>query len=139
MLTRVADEAQFVKFMIALAARRWPTPQTMANGAKAGNIFETFIISEIIKSYLNAGKVNLPLYFYRYRDGYEIDLVIELADTLYPVEIKMTAAPKQDMARAFKALADIPGKNKRTGVIICQYERKIWLSDEVLALPVEYI
>ena len=42
---------------------KWPTPETLANGAKAGNIFETFIISEIVKSYLNAGIINLPLYF----------------------------------------------------------------------------
>ena len=42
---------------------KWPTPETLANGAKAGNIFETFIVSEIIKSYLNAGIINPPVYF----------------------------------------------------------------------------
>ena len=54
---------------------KWPTPETLANGAKAGNIFETFIISEIVKSYLNAGIINPPLYFYRDKDKKEIDLI----------------------------------------------------------------
>ena len=62
---------------------KWPTPETLANGAKAGNIFETFIISEIVKSYLNAGIINPPLYFYRDKDKKEIDLIIEEAEKIY--------------------------------------------------------
>ena len=55
---------------------RWPTADTLKSGAAAGNVFETFIISEIIKSFINAGKINLPIYFYRDKDGKEIDLII---------------------------------------------------------------
>lgn len=118
---------------------RWPTPETLANGAKAGNVFETFVISEIIKSYINAGKINLPLYFYRDRDGREIDLVIESADTLYPIEIKMTASPNISMAKNFSALDDVPDKKRGTGVILCQYDRRHMLSEQVVALPIEYV
>ncbi len=118
---------------------RGPTPETLANGAKAGNVFETFVIGEIIKSFLYAGKVNPPLFFYRDRDGREIDLVIEAADVLYPVEIKMTAAPHASMAKHFKALGEVPGMDCGTGVILCQIEKKTWLSDNLVALPVEYV
>lgn len=117
----------------------WPTPETLANGAKAGSVFETFMISEIIKSFLNAGKIKLPIYFYRDRDGREIDLVIESADTLYPVEIKMSASPNIAMAKHFKALDEVAGMKRGTGVILCQYDRKLWLSDQVVALPIEYV
>ncbi len=118
---------------------RWPTAETLANGAKAGNIFETFVISEIIKSYINAGRINLPLYFYRDRDGREIDLVIESADTLYPIEIKMTASPQINMAKSFSALDEVPDKKRGTGVILCQYDRKLMLSEQLLVLPLEYV
>lgn len=118
---------------------RWPTSDTLANGAKAGNVFETFAISEIIKSFLNAGLVNIPLYYYRDRDGREIDLVIESADKLYPVEIKMSASPNLAMAKHFTALDDIAGKQRGTGVVLCQYDRQLWLSDQVVALPIEFI
>jgi len=118
---------------------KWPTHETLANGAKAGNVFETFIVSEIIKSYLNAGKVNVPIYFYRDQNGREIDLVIESADTLYPIEIKMSASPNVSMAKHFTALDDVAGMKRGIGVVLCQYERKLWLSDKVVSLPVEYI
>jgi len=59
------------------------------NGAMNGALFETFVISEIMKSYYNAGR-RPPVYFYRDRDGNEIDLLIEENGTLYPIEIKYT-------------------------------------------------
>lgn len=34
---------------------RWLTPETLANGAMSGAMFETFVISEILKSYANRG------------------------------------------------------------------------------------
>ncbi|MHC1787478.1 MAG: DUF4143 domain-containing protein [Christensenellales bacterium] len=118
---------------------RWPTAGTLMHGAKAGQVFETFVVSEIIKSFYNAGKSSLPLSYYRDRDGREIDLVIEQGDRVYPVEIKMSAAPNQHMARSFDALDNIPGIRRGTGIILCQYERKLWLADDLLVLPLEYV
>ena len=118
---------------------RWPTPATLANGAKAGNFFETYIVGEIIRSFLNAGKTDLPLYFYRDRDGTEIDLVIEDGGALFPIEIKMSASPTLSMAKAFAALDGIPDRKRETGVILCRYDRPLWLSENVVALPTEYV
>ena len=118
---------------------KWPTPETLANGAKAGNIFETFVISEIIKSYLNAGIINPPIYFYRDKDKKEIDLIIEEAEKIYPIEIKMSASPDKEMAKNFSVLKGKIDKEIGTGVIICQYDNKFYLSDDILVLPIEYI
>ena len=118
---------------------KWPTPETLANGAKAGNIFETFVISEIVKSYLNAGIINPPLYFYRDKDKKEIDLIIEEAEKIYPIEIKMSASPNKEMAKNFSVLKRKIDKEIGTGIIICQYDNKVYLSEDILVLPVEYI
>jgi hypothetical protein len=118
---------------------RWPTPETLASGAKAGNFFETYFVGEIIRSFLNAGKTDLPLYFYRDRDGVEIDLVIEDGGILYPIEIKMSASPALSMAKSFAALDDMPNMVRGEGVILCRYERPLWLSNDVVALPTEYV
>lgn len=118
---------------------KWPTPETLANGAKSGNIFETFIISEIVKSYLNAGIINPPLYFYRDKDKKEIDLIIEEAEKIYPIEIKMSASPNKEMAKNFSVLKRKIDKEIGTGIIICQYDNKVYLSEDILVLPVEYI
>jgi predicted AAA+ superfamily ATPase len=52
-----------------------------------GSMFESFIISELIKSRFNIG---LPgnLYFWRDRSGSEIDIIIEKSLSLQPIEIK---------------------------------------------------
>ena len=118
---------------------KWPTPETLANGAKAGNIFETFVVSEIIKSYLNAGIINPPIYFYRDKDKKEIDLIIEEAEKIYPIEIKMSASPDKEMVKNFSVLKGKIDKEIGTGIIICQYDNKVYLSEDILVLPIEYI
>ena len=58
----------------------------------SGAFFETWVVSEIYKSYLNAGK-KPPLYYYRDNNKKEIDLIIYQNATVYPIEIKKNTAP----------------------------------------------
>lgn len=118
---------------------RWTTPEVLRNGAKAGNIFENFVVSEIFKTHLNAGSTIKHMYFYRDKEKKEIDLIIEDNGTLYPVEIKMSGNPIASMARNFDVLDKIPNMKRGQGIIICQYERKTHLADNLVAIPVEYI
>lgn len=118
---------------------RWTNAEVLAHGNKAGAMFETFIVSEIIKSYQNAGVVNPPLYFYRDRDQREVDLLIETNQALYPVEIKLTAAPHANMASGMSALENIPGVVLGQKTILCRYDRVSYLKDDLIALPMEYI
>lgn len=118
---------------------RWNSAEALRTGAKAGNMFENFIISEIMKSYLNAGDTQPPLYFYRDKDKKEIDLIIDQNGTLYPIEIKMSAQPTKAMAKAFPVLKQIPDKLVGLGVVLCQIEESKYLSEDVMALPIEYI
>lgn len=138
---------------LACYLMRYPTPEMAMNGAMAGAIFETFVMAEIIKSYANVGiDYRMIMSYYRGKDKIrrkveggdtakeaEIDLIIEQNGELWPVEIKMTANPRLDMTNAFDVLDRIPGKTRRTGTILCMYETPIWLSENTLALPVEYI
>ena len=89
---------------------RWTTPEVLKNGAKAGNIFENFVVSEIMKTHLNAGKTISSIYYYRDKDKKEIDLIIEKDGVLYPIEIKMSANPTKGMAKNFSVLHNIPDK-----------------------------
>lgn len=58
----------FLDTGLAAYLTKWNTPEVLKNGAMAGAFFETFVISEIIKSYYNKGVLELPLYFYRDKD-----------------------------------------------------------------------
>ncbi len=118
---------------------KWLTPETISKGAKSGQFFESFVVSEIIKSFTNNG-IEPPLYFYRNTNQKEIDLIIEYDRTIYPIEIKTTANPNKKMAKSF-ALLNSLGKESTIGlgVIINQYPNKHYLAENLVALPVRYL
>ena len=108
-------------------------------------MFETFVISEILKSYMNEGKdYRFNVSYYRGKDKSascenEIDLIIEENGVLYPVEIKMSGNPKAKMGAANPLLDKIPNKKRGMGVILCLIDKKTYLRENLLALPIEYI
>ena len=118
---------------------RWITPETISHGAKAGQFFETWVISEIVKSFLNAGKSVRSLYYYRDADQKEIDLLLEIGRTVYPIEIKMTAKPSKKMTHAFHLLEPVTEAGDMQigdGAVISQYPDLMFLSKSIRAIPV---
>ncbi len=69
---------------------RWTSAETLERGAMDGAFFETWVVSGIYKSYLNQGKSQPPLYFYRDSNKKEIDLIIYQDGVVSPIEIKKT-------------------------------------------------
>lgn len=132
---------------------RWLTPDTLKNGAMAGAMYETFVINEILKSYSNEGlEYDFNVFYYNGKDKKkrkengeevevdgEIDLILQEDGILYPIEIKMSASPKADMASEFDVLDGVPDKKRGMGVIICLYDKKLYLRENLVALPLEYI
>ncbi len=118
---------------------RWNSPEVLKTGAMAGAFFESFVISEIIKSYYNAGISDPPIYFYRDKDMNEIDLLIENNGTLYPIEIKKHADPQKSDAKAFKLIDSIPNVKKGQGGIVCLYDNLVTLTEGVKVIPIKYL
>lgn len=118
---------------------RWLTTETLINGAQAGNIFETYVVSEIIKSYYNAGK-EPNLYFFRNGDGQEVDLIFYENGKIYPVEIKKTASPNIKDIKSFKTLsAYFPSVEIGEGGVICNGESLLPLGENNKIIPSNYI
>lgn len=118
---------------------RWFTPETLANGAMSGAVYETFIVSEVIKSYLNAGK-EPDIYYFRNTDGQEVDLLFYRDGTLYPAEIKKTSSPNIKDVKHFKALASsFPAVKIGEGGVICNADDLLPLGDGVKIIPFTYI
>ena len=63
------------------------TDEQMMTHPLRGSIFETFIISELVKSRFNRGE-RPNLYFWRDTNGNEVDVIVEQGTTLMPIEIK---------------------------------------------------
>ena len=115
---------------------RWTTPDQLRNGAAAGHIFETFIVSEILKSFMNSGKSLHDVWFYRDTKKREIDLVIQDGHILHPVEIKVSATVKKDAVKNFACLENLPGYELSFGHVICQTPEPYFITRTVQAVPV---
>ena len=132
---------------------RWLTPETLAYGAMAGNMFETFVISEILKSYSNQGiDYRYCVSYYRgkdkkriRRDGKEIevegeiDFIIEENGVLYPIEIKKNTSETAYAASAFQVLDKVEDKKRGMGAVISMCPAPGMLRENVLELPVWFI
>jgi predicted AAA+ superfamily ATPase len=129
----------FLDTGLAAYLTRWNTPEVLKTGAMAGAFFESFVISEVIKSYYNKGILDLPLYFYRDKDMNEIDLLIEDNGTLYPLEAKKHADPDKGDVKAFGVLDKIKGIRRGSGGVICLYDNLITLKDNDRVIPIKYL
>ena len=132
---------------------RWLTPETLAYGAMAGNMFETFVISEILKSYSNQGiDYRYCVSYYRgkdkkriRRDGKEIevegeiDFIIEENGVLYPIEIKKNTSETAYAASAFQVLDRVEDKKRGMGAVISMCPAPGMLRENVLELPVWFV
>jgi predicted AAA+ superfamily ATPase len=118
---------------------KWLTKDTLKNGAISGQILETFVVSEIIKSFKNNGYLDIPIYFYRDKDMKEIDLIIKDSGNLYPIEIKKTASPNLSMAKNFYLLHKAIGYKVDNEIILSLVDKKLYLNKNVLAYPISII
>jgi predicted AAA+ superfamily ATPase len=121
------------------------TAEFLEGSAMDGAFFETWVVSEIYKSYINNGE-RPPLYFYRDQNKKEIDLIIHQNNIVNPIEIKKGTAPK-DAVKNFsvlKPIAEEPCEEDRfsgaahlkteigTGAVVClasnvlPIDRKNW-------------
>ena len=67
----------------------WSDPRILEASPMAGAVFETYVVSEIVKSIRNSGKrIEYTLYYYRDRDQKEVDILYIRDQTIYPIEVK---------------------------------------------------
>ena len=99
----------------------------------SGPILESWIVSELLKSYRHNGRM-APFYYYRDRDGKEIDLLILRDGTIYPLEIKKTASPNKNHVRHFRVLKKL-NMPIGPGGVICLTEQFLPLTETAMSIP----
>ncbi len=113
---------------------RWTSSEALEVSAMSGAFFETFVVSEIVKSYINAGR-RAPVYYYRDSDQKEIDLIIEENGELVPIEIKKTGSPTKKACKNFKVLQKTNMKIS-AGSVICMTNDLLPITSGDFAVPV---
>ena len=105
----------FLDTGLAAYLLKWGNPEALEKGAMSGAFFESYVFSEIYKSYLNAGK-EPPIFYYRDKDKKEIDLLLYQNGILSPVEIKKSASPGKAAIKNFKVLEPITTEPAHAGL-----------------------
>lgn len=115
------------------------TPETLEKSSYSGQIFENYIISEIIKSYTNNGyDAHRHLYYYRDKEKRKIDLIIVYNNVVYPVEIKKSANPGREAFKNFEVVKKF-NLQVGTGVVLCMINEILALEEDRYFVPIEYI
>lgn len=114
-----------------------PDSQILEKSAFAGAFYETYVISEIIKSYYNDYQNVNNIYYYRDKDQYEVDLIIESFDSIYPIEIKKGINPVSH-SKNFNMLKKYK-KKINIGLVIDSSDKVLPINDEVYYCPIDLI
>lgn len=112
---------------------------TLEKSAYSGAIFETYVVTEIIKSFANNGlDARKYLSYYRDSNGKEIDLLIMYNHTVYPVEIKKSMNPKQSSVKNFSIVEKF-GMEVGNGSVLCLARELFPIDRKNYLVPIEYI
>lgn len=123
----------FMDTGLAAYLTEWASPETLAVGAMAGAMFETFVFAEILKSWWN--RMRPPaLYYYRDKDGKEIDLLFVYDHMLHPVEVKLGTTARKDWIRHFSVLRSL-GLPVGEGGVVCLCKELLPLDEANSAIP----
>ncbi len=130
-----APKLYFLDAALACALTRQPGGDAALAGAMGGALFEGLIVSEAIKAFTHAGK-KPEVYYWRTRDGMEVDLLIAAGGIILPVEIKLTATPTLNHVQPLTRLCRSLGEDIcPTGILVCQCRKQTPMPGGHIAMP----
>jgi len=109
-------------------------PDHAAAGPLGGAIFETAVLLEIVKAFVNRGE-EPRVYFWRTSAGVEVDLVVEAEGQLIPIEVKLSATARPGMASGIRAFQEDLGAKAGPGFVVHPGDVRLPLAPRVAALP----
>lgn len=109
-------------------------PEHAAAGPMGGSIMETAVLSEIVKTLTHRG-VDSRVWFWRTVAGTEVDIIIEAGEKLVPVEVKLSATPRQAMASSVKTFCKDMGDKAMPGYVVHSGDVTLPLGSGVKAIP----
>ncbi|MBQ9275588.1 MAG: ATP-binding protein [Succinivibrio sp.] len=112
----------------------YSSPEILMKGALSGAVLENYVIAELKKSLQNHAQTP-HLYYYRDKDGRDLDLVVEQEGRLHPCEIKKSNHPPTELAGHF-AVLDKAALPRGTGAVFCLSQELSAIDRQTLVVPV---
>jgi predicted AAA+ superfamily ATPase len=109
-------------------------PEHALAGPLGGAIFETAVLTEIVKTLADRGE-DPRVYFWRTSAGVEVDLLVETGGVLVPIEVKLSSTPLPTMAAPIRALREDLGGKAGPGYVVHGGDVRLPLGPSVTAIP----
>ena len=107
------------------------------NYPSVGNAFEAFVIEEIIKGVQVIRSPKIAFYYYRTRNGAEIDLILEGDFGTLPIEIKWGSTVKQRQLLSLKAF--IKTYQLPLGIVVNNADCIEMIADKIIQIPARFL
>jgi predicted AAA+ superfamily ATPase len=98
------------------------SPEELRNHASRGAVFESFVVSELLKNRLHQGEES-DLFFWRDATGPEVDVLIDLGQRLIPIEIKSSATIASDFFRGLGYWRSVSRQAESPGALVYAGDR----------------
>ncbi len=115
----------------------WRSGRTASSGAMAGALFENHVVAQLLASYRHRG-LEPPLWFWRDKEGHEVDVLIAEDGKLFAVEVKLSAAPDRKALAGMRAI-ERSGTQLAEGAVICLAQERMPLTRTVQVIPVSHL
>ena len=109
-------------------------PEHAAAGPMGGAIFETAVLSEIVRSLTHRG-LDPRVFFWRTMAGTEVDFVVETVAELVPIEVKLSATPRPAMAASVRSFQRDLADSATPGYLVHPGDIHLPLGSGVTAVP----
>jgi len=110
-------------------------PEHAASGPMGGAIMETAVLSEVFTTLTHKG-LEPQIYFWRTSAGTEVDFIVVSERKLIPIEVKLSATVRQDMASGIKEFQRDLGDRAAPGYVVHPGDVRLPLGPNVTALPI---
>ena len=124
----------FLDSALACTLTRQPSAAAALAGPLGGALFEGMVVVEALKAFAAAGRTP-GCWFWRSRDGLEVDLLLELEGKIALVEIKKTATPKAAHVKPLQRLKVLLGGQAGELLLVCRVKQSTPMPGGALALP----
>jgi predicted AAA+ superfamily ATPase len=109
-------------------------PDELISHPLFGNIFETFIISELYKRVFHVGE-KPAFYFWRDKTGNEIDLIVDIGPELLPIEIKASKTYSPEKKSNILSWLNLKGNTSERGLVVYRGEDSVGKRSAVIVIP----
>lgn len=129
------NKGYFIDTGMASHLLRITSPDSLAGHPRLGALFETFVVQDIYKQ-LNTMPLKPNIYHWRSHGGAEIDLLLEIDNRYFPIEIKLKSRPSKNDASGIVAFRETyPKLQIETGIIIAPVNEVFALGHSCYAVP----